>query len=191
MNQKDVLTTGEVARICNVAPRTVSKWFDTGKLKGYRIPGSRDRRIPTGQLIKFMRAHGMPLNELEGAGLRVLVVDDEADIAQTLCDVLGANEKYQVRTAANGFEAGMRAEEFRPHVILLDLMLSDIDGRVVCRNIKNNPALAATKVIAISGQLTTGQGQRLMADGFDGYVAKPFSREAVITAVEQASNLFD
>ena len=43
---KNVLTTGDVAKICNVAPRTVSKWFDSGQLKGYRIPGSKDRRIP-------------------------------------------------------------------------------------------------------------------------------------------------
>ena len=47
---KDVLTTGEVAKICNVAPRTVSKWFDSGALHGYRIPGSKDRRIPLNQL---------------------------------------------------------------------------------------------------------------------------------------------
>src|SRR6478736_2719268 len=51
---KDVLTTGEVAKICNVAPRTVSKWFDSGALHGYRIPGSKDRRIPLNQLIRFM-----------------------------------------------------------------------------------------------------------------------------------------
>ena len=42
MGNKEVFTTGEVARICNVAPRTVSKWFDTGQLRGYRIPGSKD-----------------------------------------------------------------------------------------------------------------------------------------------------
>src|SRR5579862_2648637 len=54
---KDVLTTGEVAKICNVAPRTVSKWFDSGALTGYRIPGSKDRRIPLNQLIQIGRAH--------------------------------------------------------------------------------------------------------------------------------------
>src|ERR1700761_2602404 len=59
---KDVLTTGEVAKICNVAPRTVSKWVDSGALHGYRIPGSKDRRIPLNQLIRFMKQHGMPLN---------------------------------------------------------------------------------------------------------------------------------
>ena len=50
---KNVLTTGDVAKICNVAPRTVSKWFDSGKLRGYRIPGSKDRRIPLNELIRF------------------------------------------------------------------------------------------------------------------------------------------
>ena len=57
---KDVLTTGQVSRICNVAPRTVCKWFDSGQLRGYRIPGSRDRRIPLAELIRFMKAHNMP-----------------------------------------------------------------------------------------------------------------------------------
>ena len=59
--EKDVLTTGEVAKICNVASRTVSKWFDSGQLRGYRIPGSKDRRIPVSNLIKFMKSHGIPM----------------------------------------------------------------------------------------------------------------------------------
>ena len=61
---KKVFTTGQVAKICKVAPRTVSKWFDSGRLKGYRIPGSQDRRIPREQLIRFLKEHGMPLGEL-------------------------------------------------------------------------------------------------------------------------------
>ena len=63
--RKDVLTTGQVAQICNVAPRTVTKWFDSGQLKGYRIPGSKDRRIPTTELIRFMKAHDIPTDEIE------------------------------------------------------------------------------------------------------------------------------
>lgn len=55
-----VFTTGQVGRICKVAPRTVSKWFDSGRLKGYRVPGSHDRRIPREYLIEFLEAHNMP-----------------------------------------------------------------------------------------------------------------------------------
>ena len=74
---KDVLTTGEVAKICNVAPRTVSKWFDSGQIKGYRIPGSKDRRIPVASLIQFMKDHGIPMDGVHSGKPRVLVVDDE------------------------------------------------------------------------------------------------------------------
>src|SRR5512146_2882801 len=93
--QKDVLTTGEVARICHVAPRTVSKWFDTGKLRGYRIPGSRDRRIPVDQLIRFMRAHDIPLKGLDGGTLRVLLVDDEPATLELLRDMFANSPKYE------------------------------------------------------------------------------------------------
>ena len=62
---KTIFTTGQVAKICKVAPRTVSKWFDSGRLRGYRIPGSQDRRIPREHLIRFLKEHGMPLGELD------------------------------------------------------------------------------------------------------------------------------
>src|SRR3954466_1078175 len=88
MKIKDVLTTGEVAKICSVAPRTVSKWFDSGALHGYRIPGSKDRRIPLNQLIRFMKQHGMPLNGLMSGGTRVMIVDDEQDIVEVLEKIL-------------------------------------------------------------------------------------------------------
>ncbi len=57
----NVLTTGDVARICNVAPRTVQKWFDAGILKGYRLPASKDRRVPIDELVRFMREHNLPI----------------------------------------------------------------------------------------------------------------------------------
>ncbi|KKL83932.1 hypothetical protein LCGC14_1969800, partial [marine sediment metagenome] len=107
MRRKEVLTTGEVARICHVAPRTVSKWFDTGKLKGYRIPGSRDRRIPFLQLLQFMRVHGMPLKELDGGTTRVLIVDPQG--------IAGHDAAEECAQAfAYGFEKGITMAMLRP-----------------------------------------------------------------------------
>ena len=78
MAMKKVFTTGQVAKICKVAPRTVSKWFDSGRLKGYRIPGSQDRRIPREQLIRFLKDHNMPLGDLEEEELhKVLLIGTE------------------------------------------------------------------------------------------------------------------
>jgi two-component system, OmpR family, response regulator RpaA len=56
---KRVFSTGEVAKVCRVAPRTVSKWFDAGLLKGYLFPGTRERRIPREQLVRFLQENGM------------------------------------------------------------------------------------------------------------------------------------
>src|SRR2546421_3624149 len=122
---KDVLTTGEVAKICNVAPRTVSKWFDSGSLRGYRIPGSKDRRIPVTELIKFMRAHGIPMDGIVSGRTRVLIVDDETEITSVLLKVLTEQTNYEVKVAPSAFEAGMECERFKPHVVLLDIHLGD------------------------------------------------------------------
>src|SRR5579862_4165150 len=182
---KDVLTTGEVAKICNVAPRTVSKWFDSGALHGYRIPGSKDRRIPLNQLIRFMKQHGMPLNGLMTGCTRVLIVDEEQDIVEVLEKILEDEAKYEVEVARGGFAAGITAEKFRPHVILLDMHLRDIDGRELAKLVKSNPDLQLTKVIAMSGKMTEEEAKGLLAaGGFDGFLRKPFHVRQVIESVE-------
>lgn len=183
---KDVLTTGEVAKICNVAPRTVSKWFDSGALHGYRIPGSKDRRIPLNQLIRFMKQHGMPLNGLMTGCTRVLIVDDEQDIVEVLEKILENEAKYEVEVAKSGFSAGVTAEKFRPHVILLDMHLRDVDGREVCKQVKSSADLQLTKVIAISGKMGEDELKGLTTSGFDGFLKKPFHVRQVIEVIEDA-----
>ncbi|MEO1511867.1 MAG: hypothetical protein AAFU70_07335, partial [Planctomycetota bacterium] len=100
-------------KICNVAPRTVSKWFDSGQLKGYRIPGSKDRRIPLGELMRFMKAHGIPMDGITGGRTRVLIVDHEPDVVQVLSDVLGEQTDFEVRSATSAFQAGLECERIR------------------------------------------------------------------------------
>jgi len=182
--QKDILTTGEVAKICNVAPRTVSKWFDSGQLRGYRIPGSKDRRIPLNSLVRFMKAHNIPLDGLQSGRNRVLIVDDESEIVEVLEKVLTEQANYEVRTAHSGFASGVECEKFRPHVLLLDIHLGDINGESVLKLVRDNPDLQLTKVIAMSGKLTDGQAQQLLQKGFDGYLKKPFHVRQVIEAIE-------
>ena len=185
--QKDILTTGEVAKICNVAPRTVSKWFDSGQLRGYRIPGSKDRRIPLSSLVRFMKAHHIPMDGLQSGKTRILIVDDESEIVDVLEKVLTEQANYEVRTAHSGFSAGVECEKFRPHVILLDIHLGDVPGGVVLKLVRDNADLQLTKVIAMSGKLTDGQAQQLIQTGFDGYLKKPFHVRQVIEAVEEAT----
>lgn len=188
--EKDVLTTGEVARICNVAPRTVSKWFDSGQLKGYRIPGSKDRRIPFNNLIQFMKAHGIPLDGVMSGKTRVLVVDDQRDITDALRKLLTEQANYEVRSASSAFEAGVECERFKPHVMLLDLHLgAEGDAKHVADMVRNNEDLAITRIVAMSGKLTDGQSVGLRQQGFDFFLKKPFQVRQVIEAIEKVHAL--
>jgi excisionase family DNA binding protein len=185
--QKDILTTGEVAEICNVAPRTVSKWFDSGQLRGYRIPGSKDRRIPLSSLVKFMKAHNIPMNGLQSGATRVLIVDSESETIEVLEKILTEQANYEVQTAHNGFAAGLNCEKFKPHVILLDMHLDDVKGESVLQLVRDTEDLQMTRVIATSNKFTEGQGKHLMQKGFDGFLRKPFHARQVIEAVEEAA----
>lgn len=185
--QKDILTTGEVAKICNVAPRTVSKWFDSGQLRGYRIPGSKDRRIPLNALVKFMKAHSIPMDGLQSGQMRVLIVDGESETVQVLEKVLSEQANYEVRVAHSGFACGVECEKFRPHVMLLDMHLNDVKGEDVLKLIRGNDDLQLTKVIAMSGKLTDGQAQHLVQNGFDSYLKKPFHVRQVVEAIEEVT----
>lgn len=186
---KEVLTTGEVAKICNVAPRTVSKWFDSGTLKGYRIPGSRDRRIPTGELVKFMRAHNIPLDGVQSGRTRVLIVDDEREIVDVMERILTEQTNYEVKTALSGFQAGMECERFKPHVILLDIHIGEADSKQLADMVRKNEHLQFTKIVAMSGKLTDGQANGLKGLGYDGFLKKPFQLRQVVEAIEAATNL--
>lgn len=189
MLEKEVLTTGEVAKICNVAPRTVSKWFDTGSLKGYRIPGSKDRRIPAGELVRFMKSHGIPLDGLSSGRTRVLVVDADRDVTDTLARVLAEQTNYEVHCANTAFEAGLECERFKPHVLLLDLHLNDGDSRKVADAVRTSTNLQMTRIVAMSGKLTDGQAHALRSQGFDDFLKKPFQVRQVVTAIESATSI--
>ena len=187
--EKDVLTTGEVAKICNVASRTVSKWFDSGQLRGYRIPGSKDRRIPVSNLVKFMKGHGIPMDGLMSGSTRVLIVDSDEDVINTLTKVLSEQTNYEVHSATSAFEAGVECERFRPHVMLLDIHVSDSEGREVCKVLRASDDLQITKIIGMSSKLTDGQVAQLRHQGFDSALRKPFSVRQVIDAIEGAHAL--
>ena len=187
--EKDVLTTGEVAKICNVAPRTVSKWFDSGQLKGYRIPGSKDRRIPVSELYRFMRAHHIPMDGISTGTTRVLIIDTDAEVGSVLHRVLSEQTTYEVRTTSTAFSAGLECERFRPHVVLIDVHITDSDPRSIVDLIRSSDAMQMTKIIAMSGKLTDGQAQGLRAAGYESFLRKPFQVRQVVDAIEHATNL--
>ena len=142
---KTVFTTGEAAKICKVSQQTIIRCFDNGTLKGFRVPGSRFRRITRDQLFSFMRDNGIPTDALEDGKKKLLIVDDDQDLVELLADAFARDGRFDIRTVNNGFAAGMQVKEFRPDIVVLDVMLPDINGREVCQRVRSDENLIRSK----------------------------------------------
>jgi excisionase family DNA binding protein len=172
---KTVYTTGEAAKICKVSQQTIIRCFDSGQLKGFRVPGSRFRRIPRDQLFSFMKDNGIPTEALESGKRKVLIVDDDEELVELMRDAFERDGRFDIRTANNGFDAGMLVKEFRPDLVILDVMLPDINGREVCVRVRSDRTLDEVKIICISGMVEADRVADLREAGANDFVQKPFS----------------
>ena len=154
---KTVFTTGEAAKICKVSQQTIIRCFDNGQLKGFRVPGSRFRRIPREALYKFMKDNGIPTDALESGKRKVLLVDDDVELVELMSKVLEEDGRFEVRIATNGFDAGMMVKEYRPDLIVLDVMLPDINGKEVCQRVRADTTLEDVRILCISRHDRGGQ----------------------------------
>ena len=184
VNTNSVLTTGEVAVICKVAARTVSKWIDCGRLDGYRIPGSRDRRVTRASLENFMRKHGLPLTgfaEAVGQGM-LLIVDANATTGQTLRDVIVQETKREVFIVRGAFEAGVLCERSRPSAIIVDCNIGVNEAAGLASWLRCEKR--AARVVATGEALTAADEATLIRAGVGAIVRKPCTVRSILLALE-------
>ena len=172
---KNLFTTGEAADICDLSQQTIIRCFDAGRLKGFRIPGSKFRRIPYDSLVEFMKENNIPIRSIETGKKKILIVDDDPEILELMLDVFVRDGRFEVKTASSGYEAGIMTESFSPDLIILDYMLGDINGNKVCKAIKSNPKFAKTKVIIVSGVVNESEIEDLLSAGAEEFIKKPFN----------------
>ena len=177
---KSVFTTGEAAKICKVSQQTIIRCFDSGQLKGFRVPGSRFRRIPREHLYQFMRDNGIPTDALESGKRKIMIVDDDEELVELISDVLDSDGRFEVRSVNNGFDAGMMVKEYRPDLIVLDVMLPDINGKEVCQKVRSNEAMDDVRIICISGMVEQDKVGELRAAGANDFMQKPFEVESLV-----------
>lgn len=177
---KEVYTTGEAAEVCKVSQQTIIRCFDAGRLGGFRVPGSKFRRITREALLKFMKDNSIPLDNLDTGRKKVLVVDDDAEIVELFVDVLSRDGRFEVKTAATGYDAGVLTQEFMPDLMILDYMLPDINGNVVCQTVRNNAKFEHMKIIIVSGVVNQDEINDLLKAGANDFVKKPFNIEKLV-----------
>ncbi len=182
--KKTYLSPAEVAELLRVATVTVRMWAKKGMLMADTTPGGH-RRYRYQEIKRFAAQHGISLQTGSEAELRVLIVDDDELWRELLAEILQGADGDDVITewAADGFEAGRKVGIFKPHVILLDLMLPGVDGVEVCQMIKNDPETQSIRVIGVTGFLSKENEARMLSAGAECCLSKPIDREALLDAV--------
>jgi excisionase family DNA binding protein len=172
---EEILTVFKASQYCKVSPKTIINWIEAGHIKAYKTVGGH-RRIRKPDLEEFMRKQGMPLpqEDITGEKKRILIVDDDPIIVETLVMALEEEEHdYEIISAADGFEAGLQVNHFRPHLIILDIMMPDIKGYDVCKKIKETEETKDTKIIVLSAYLDDEKFKRMKEYGADVCYSKP------------------
>ena len=180
-----LLTTGEVARLCGFSPSSVLRWIRDGQLPACSSPGARHRVDPK-DLLVFLQEHEMRVPpELEAeAPYRILVVDDDEAVRNVLGRALEASElDCEVETAGSTIDACIKMAVFKPHLVLLDLVMPDLDGAELCHVLKASKEFSRTKVLMITGYRDDPRREGDFAAEGDGWLHKPVSAEELVDAV--------
>ena len=171
----DIFTVFQASKYCNVSPKTIINWIEAGHINAYKTVGGH-RRVKKPDLEDFMRKQGIPIpqEEISGERKRILIVDDDAIIVETIVQALEEEEyDYELISASDGFEAGLQVNHFRPHLLILDIMMPDIKGYEVCKKIKSNEDTKKTKIIVLSAYLDDEKFNKMREYGADLCFSKP------------------
>ena len=189
----DILTVFKASKHCNVSPKTIINWIEAGHIKAYKTVGGH-RRINIVDLEDFMRKQGIPIpdTEIDEGRRRILVVDDDPIIVETIVQALEEDEfDYEVISASDGFEAGIQVNHFKPHLLILDIMMPDIKGYDVCKKIKNDDETKDTKIIVLSAYLDEDKFKQMKDNGADVCFSKPLPLPQLKAEVAQLLGLVE
>ncbi len=183
------LTTGDVARYCDTTVMQADRWIKLGELKAFRQPGGH-YRITRDDFRSFLERNGIPEYFEDDRKNRILIADDDATLVNAFREFLKAQyADVEIEDASNGFEALIKAGNFLPDLIILDLRMPKIDGLEVCRRIRESDTLRPRpKILAITGHAYTYDRETVLASGADEYLIKPIDTETLHKYVEKLLN---
>jgi excisionase family DNA binding protein len=167
-------TTYEIAGFCDVYPSSVINWIDDGKLKAYVTPGGH-HRVTREDLLKFLKQFNIPIPaELEEREKRVLIVDDDAEMARLIEKAFRKHAKdLRPEVCHTGVDALLRIGQDVPDLVILDIVLPKMDGFLVCKMLKTRPETRSIKIIGISGKKVPITEKNLSEYSLDAFFSKP------------------
>jgi CheY-like chemotaxis protein len=181
-------STGDIAKFCDVNLRTVIRWIEKGDLEGFKLPGRGNNRVTEKAFLTFLHRYNIPIpDELKACEKvnsgRILIVDDEAQIAKAIQRVLrGAG--YETSLAYDGFRAGSQLVKERPALMTLDLSMPGIDGYEVIKFVRSSEGISDTRILVISA-LDEDRLEEALACGADACLQKPFANSELLAVIEK------
>ena len=185
-----LLTTGDIARYCHTVIAQVKRWIKSGEIETIKNPGGH-YRITKESFRKFLERNGMPIHEEffreRNNKKKVLIADDDEDLVSSICKVLRIYYKdLEIEISHDGYETLLKAGDFKPDLIILDIRMPKIDGLEVCRRIYNNKTITPkTKILAITGHSESYDRDTVLEIGADEYLLKPFDMETLLEYVDR------
>jgi excisionase family DNA binding protein len=182
--QKTHLTPNEVAKLLMVNPVTVRQWAARGLLRSLSTPGGH-RRFLLRDVEEFARSRGAkPIDAGNGRPERILIVDDDEQVRGFVAELLRVRApEVATELASDGFDAGAKVEAFRPHALVLDLRMPGMDGFEVCRRLRARPTLRHIRIVAVTGEHTPENVDRIMEAGADACLAKPIDSDRLLESL--------
>lgn len=168
---KSLLTPSEAAELLHVAPTTIRHWAQNGQLPFITTPGGH-RRFTRENILALMSP---PEDGVEHC-FSILIIEDDKDFADMLVQLLESFfSPIEIAVAYDGFEAGDLLHSFKPDLVILDLMMSGINGFSICHRIKRTDSTKDIQVIAMTGALTEENVERITHLGAELCLGKPLN----------------
>lgn len=175
-DEKEYLTPGEVAKILMVSGAAVRRWAEKGEINALTTPGGH-RRFLYSDVQRFADERNFVLQGSSRNRLRILIVDDDKHFSGYLMKLLGKYpEQAEVDVANDGFAAGIKVRDFKPDVVLLDLMMPGMNGFQVCELLKSFNGGNLIRVIAMTGYPSPENVEKILSLGAEACLSKPVDR---------------
>ena len=182
-------TTGDISRYCHTTVMQINRWIKSGKLRAFRNPGGQ-HRITREEFRRFLERNEMPVIEdffKEKLRKKILVADNDATVVDAISYLLKAQpDNYEVEVSRDGYETLIKAGDFKPDLLILDIMMPKIDGLEVCRRLRQSKDITqGIKILAITGHSEAYDRDMVLENGANEYLLKPFEKKSLLDYVER------
>ena len=176
----EIITVTEAAKLCKVTRATIWRWIKSGVLTAGVTAGGH-YRIFRKDLHTLIESKEMTNCSRTGIQKhKILIVDDDPSVRKFFIAAFMKNG-FEVDSASDGFEAGIKIATFQPHIVILDLYMPKLDGFEVCRQLKNNNGTSTIKIIAISGYENQKNREKILSCGADRFFEKSADIKVIIS----------